>query len=95
MEDALVKYVVGSDFENKSVWFTRGKFKSTQYGAIINSNKYGDVTDLKIVASFQEKYKNYTKVTGLMRVSRNELHLFKSLVNTYSKNTIKEYYLTP
>ncbi|MDR1553574.1 MAG: NTP transferase domain-containing protein [Prevotellaceae bacterium] len=95
MEDALVKYVVGSDFEGKSVWFTRGKFKNTQYGAIINSDKYGNITDLKIVSAYQEKYKKYTKVTGLMRISDGEMPLFKQLVNTYSKNTIKQYYLNP
>ncbi len=44
MEDALVKYVVGSDFEGKSVWFTRGKFKNTQYGAIAHSDKYGNIS---------------------------------------------------
>jgi choline kinase len=95
MEDALVKYVVGSDFEGKSVWFTKGKFKNTQYGAIVNSDKFGNITDLKIVAAFQEKYKNYTKVTGLMRVSNKELEFFKSRVSIYAQNTIKQYYLTP
>ncbi|MDR2835053.1 MAG: NTP transferase domain-containing protein [Bacteroidales bacterium] len=95
MEDALVKYVVGSDFETKSVWFTKGKFKNSQYGAIINSDKYGNVSDLQIVASFHDKYKNYTKVTGLMRVSKNEIDMFKILINKYSQNTIKQYYLSP
>jgi choline kinase len=95
MEDALVKYVVGSDFEGKSVWFTKGKFKNIQYGAIVNSDKFGNITDMKIVSAFQEKYKNYTKVTGLMRVSNCEIGLFKSLVNMYAHNTIKQYYLIP
>jgi choline kinase len=95
MEDALVKYVTGSDFEGKSVWFTRGKFKNTQYGAILNSDKLGNITDMKIVAAFQEKYKNYKKITGLMRVSNGEISLFKSLINMYAQNTIKQYYLIP
>jgi len=95
MEDALVKYVLGSDFEGKSVWFTKGKFKNTQYGAIVNSDKYGNIIDLKIVSSFQDKYKNYTKVTGVMRISKNEIDTFKSLVNNYAQNSIKQYYLIP
>lgn len=95
MEDALVKYVVGSDFENKSVWFTRGKFKTSQYGAILKSDTKGKITDIKIVSAFQEKYKNYTKVTGLMRISKNEIEQFKALVNKYAETTIKQYYLVP
>jgi choline kinase len=95
MEDALVKYVTGSDFENKSVWFTKGKFKNTQYGAIAHSDKFGNIIDLKIVSAFQNKYKNYTKITGVMRISKNEIELFKSLINKYAKNTIKQYYLIP
>jgi choline kinase len=95
MEDALVKYVVGSDFEGKSVWFTKGKFKNTQYGAIAHSDKFGNITDLRIVSSFQDKYKNYTKITGVMRISKNEIENFKTLVNAYAQLTIKQYYLIP
>jgi choline kinase len=95
MEDSLVKYVVGSDFEGKSVWFTKGKFKNTQYGAIIHSDKYGKIIDLKIISAFQDKYRYYTKVTGIMRVSKDEIEMFKSLVNSYAMKTIKQYYLVP
>lgn len=93
MEDALVKYVIGSDFNGKSIWFTRGAFNPSQYGGILKSDKYGDITDIRIVSIYNEKYNQYSKLTGLMRVGPNEIDLFKELVSKYAKTTIKQYFL--
>lgn len=93
MEDALVKYVLGSDFEGKSVWFTRGQFTESQYGGILKSNKYGQITDIRIVSAYNEKYKSYSKLTGIMRVGGSELELFRALVNKYAKTSLKQYFL--
>ena len=93
MEDALVRYVVGSDFEKKSVWFTRGRFKETQYGGILRSDKYGVVKDIRLISAWSMRYKSYSKLSGIMRIGPNEFELFKALVNKYSKTTIKQYFL--
>ena len=95
MEDSLVKYVLGSDFEGKSVWFTKGKFVEPQYGGILKSDKYGKVTDIRIIPTYQAKYKGYSKLSGLMRINKEQIELFKQLVNKYAKSTIKQYYLVP
>lgn len=93
MEDALVQYVLGSDFEGKSVWFTRGRFNEAQYGGILRSDKFGNVVDVKIVPSWQTKYKQYMKLSGLMRIGSEEIELFKALVNKYARTTLRQYYL--
>jgi len=93
MEDALVKYVLGSDFDGKSIWFTRGKFNEAQYGGILKADKCGNVTDVRIVAAYKNAYKAYEKLTGLMRIGPNEINRFKSLVAKYAKSTLKQYYL--
>ena len=95
MEDELVKYVLGSDFNGKSIWFTRGRFNSSQYGGILKSDKYGRITDIRIVSAYNEKFKNYSKLTGIMRVGSEEIDLFKALVRKYAKVTIKQYFLVP
>ena len=93
MEDSLVKYVLGSDFDGKSVWFTRGKFNEAQYGGILKADKCGNVTDVRIVPAFKSTYKSYEKLTGIMRVGPGEIDCFKSLVHKYAKSTLKQYYL--
>ncbi len=93
LEDALVKYILGSDFEGKSVWFTRGRFTPSQYGGILKSDKFGKITDIRIVASYQDKYKNYSKLSGLMRIGPEEYELFRALINKYASTTVKQYFL--
>lgn len=93
MEDDLVKYVIGSDFEGKSVWFTRGRFNESQYGGILHSDETGNVDEIRIVSAFQDIYKNYSKLTGIMRVGPNEIELFKTLVGKYARTTLKQYFL--
>ena len=95
MENDLVKYVTGSDFEGKSVWFTKGKFVNPQYGGILKSDKFGNITDIKITPTYQSRYDGYSKLSGLMRIGINEIDLFKELVAKYAKSTIKQYYLVP
>ncbi len=93
MEDDLVRFVLGQDFEGKSVWFTKGSFHGSQYGGILKSDKYGKITDIRIVSAYNSQWKNYSKLSGLMRVGPNEIELFKALVNKYAKTTIKQYFL--
>lgn len=93
MEDSLVKYVLGADFDGKSIWFTRGKFNEAQYGGILKADKCGNVTDVRIVPAYKSTYKAYEKLTGIMRVGPGEIDCFKSLVHKYAKSTLKQYYL--
>ena len=93
MEDALVSYVVGSDFEGKSVWFTKGRFREDQYGGILRSNKFGEVTDVRIVPSWKEGYRSYSKLSGIMRIGPGEIELFRALVNKYARTTLRQYFL--
>lgn len=95
MEDALVKYVVGDDFEGKSVWFTRGRFTSSQYGGILKSDGKGTIKNIRIVPAFSFEYRNYRKLTGIMRIGSRELEIFRNYVDEYVKNSIKQYYLIP
>ncbi len=92
LEDSLVKYIVGQDFEGKSVWFTQGLFSPSQYGGILRSDKYGKITDIRIVSAYQDKFKQYSKLTGVMRVGPNEAELFKALINKYAATTVKQYF---
>jgi choline kinase len=94
-EDGFVKYVSGTDFEGKSVWFTKGHFTKDQNGGILKTDGKNNVTDIKIVKKYDEKYKDYYKLTGVMRVNLKELKKFKKLLKEYSLISLKQYYLTP
>jgi choline kinase len=95
MEDDLVQYVTGADFEGKSVWFTRSPFTKRQYGGILRSDEKGNIIDIRIVQNYEKEYKGYRKLTGLMRIAEHQLGIFRRLVNEYVSKTIKQYYLIP
>ena len=93
MEDALVKYVVGSDFEGKSVWFSQSPFKQGQYGGIIKTDNLGNVINIKYVPEYNELYRDYRKLTGLMRIGPNEIENAKKIITKHASETIKQYYM--
>ncbi|MBE7552570.1 MAG: NTP transferase domain-containing protein [Anaerolineales bacterium] len=95
MEDPLLLYTTGADFEGRSVWFTQGPFSQGQYGGILKSDAFGNVVDIAIVPEYHQKYADYRKLTGLMRVGPQELATFKRLVDVYVATSIKQYYLIP
>jgi choline kinase len=95
MEDHLVQYVTGADFEGKSVWFTNGPFTERQYGGILRSDEKGNIIDIKIVKDYEKKYSDYRKLTGIMRIAQHQLDPFRRLVNEYVNKTIQQYYLIP
>ena len=95
MEDHLPVYLTGADFEGQSVWFTQGSFVKGQYGGILKSDAYGNISDIAIVPEYDERYSDYRKLTGLMRIGPGELELFKQLVTEYAARSIKQYYLIP
>jgi len=87
MEDAFVEYTVGTDFENKSVWFTCGKLKTS--GGMIKTDGKNNVVDIR-VDKYSKKYKDYDKLTGIMRISRQHAKRFSDILNKETKN---QYYL--
>jgi len=94
-EDELINYVTGPDFEDKSVWFTSGKFKPDQSGGIISTDKLGNVNELRVVDKYQSQFADYEKLTGVMRIAKSELKLFHRFLELYIKMHTDIYYLIP
>lgn len=83
MENDMIKYITGSDFEKKSVLFSLNNFK-TNNNFFINSDEHAKVIDVS------DKEINYYNIfSGIIRISNNDLINFKKHLN---KN-IDNYYL--
>jgi L-serine kinase (ADP) len=95
IDDLALKDIYFSSTQDKSIWFTRGKFTSTQYGGILNSSNDNNVNDIRIVKEYSEAYKNYHKLLGVTTIGKNEFKTYYSLVKEYVEKTIKQYYLIP
>jgi L-serine kinase (ADP) len=95
MEDAMVRYVAGTDFEHQSAWFTRGAFVPPMSGGIVHSDPRGQIDDVRVVPAWDAAYADYRKMTGLMRVSGRELPVFRELVERYAERSIAQYFFVP
>ena len=93
--DDLVGFVAGSDFIDHSVWYTNGVFKKGMYGGILRTDGDDCVVDIQVVDSYKNRYRDYSKLSGMMRISQSELSVFKKLLEVYSNNTLDQYYLVP
>ena len=94
-DDDLIEYISGDNFNNRSVWFTKGKFAASQYGGILKSDKNKNILDIRIVPEYLNKYNCYKKLTGIMRVGMKEIEKFKTLIGQHVIHSIQEYYLVP
>lgn len=95
MEDAMVTYVTGTDFEQQSAWFTRGRFVPPMYGGIVASDEVGRITDVRVVPAWAPEYADHRKMTGLMRIRAAELGAFRDLVDEYAARSIAQYFFVP
>jgi len=93
--DDFIDYIVGTDFENKSVWFTRGKLAEGVNGGVLKTDGKNNITDIKIVDEYDNKFKEYDKLTGVMRIAKSEIDTFKKYIKEYCEKTMKQYYLIP
>lgn len=78
-----------------SSWFTIGKFRSDQVGAVLKKNKAGLVEDIKILSNYDAQFSNYDKLIGVLRIKKAELKLYKELLDRSLAVTLKQYYLQP
>jgi len=94
-DDPAMDRIIESTFDDKSYWYTIGKFQETQQGGILLADKSCSVVDLEIVPYFDKTYLKYNKLIGILKVGKAESERFIELVKNFSKITIRQYYLKP
>lgn len=80
VEDEFIRYTFGTDFENESVWFVSDRFKPSQNGGIIKTNGRRNVLDIKILDKYDAKYSNWYKTTGVLRIAKRHVPIYKNLL---------------
>lgn len=78
-----------------SSWYTVGKFHAQQVGAILKKDQNGLVEDLRILKEFDPFYSDYEKLIGVLKISGEQLEIYKKLLKVSLNNTYRQYYLQP
>lgn len=95
LDDLALKIIYEESTQNKSIWFTKGKFVEGLYGGILRKDANNVVDDVRIVQSFEQGYSMYQKLVGIMTFGTNELPRYKQFLNASILNGTKQYYLIP
>ena len=93
VEDEFIKYVFGTDFENKSVWYVDGKLKEGRSGGIVKTDGKGNVTDINIIGEYNKEYSKWYKMTGVMRISKDHVKLFHSFLRNHVSDSCYFHYI--
>ena len=92
--DGCFDTIINPD-DNKSLWYTIGPFTQEMYGGILKADERQKVIDIKIIPEYLEKYHNYRKLVGLLKVGSEQLDIYyKLLIDACAENT-NQYYHAP
>ena len=81
--------------DNRSMWYTIGPFLPGMYGGILKADEWHKVVDLQIVPEYLEKYRNYRKLVGLLKVGPEQLDRYYSLLIDACEENTNQYYHAP
>ena len=91
-EDDFIKYVFGTDFENKSVWFTQGKPCMKRNGGIVKTNGNNSILDIKVLDSYSKEYRYWHKLNGVLRITKKNAKTFYNLL-AHAKDKNQYYHM--
>ena len=94
-EDECIKRVFSPDSDENSSWFTIGDYKSPQCGGILKANEHMFVEDIRILTEYDDKFKEYKKLIGILKVGPNEVKDYIEKLNKSVIKNTKQYYLQP
>jgi choline kinase len=94
-EDSSLDLIFDSRLQSFSSWYTIGPFQLNQVGGILKANQEGWVTDLRIVKQFEDQYRDYKKLVGILKVSENEAPRYIKLLHAAALKNTRQYYLMP
>ena len=95
IDELALRRIMNESESDKSIWFTKGAFHSSQYGGILKDNENNEVIDVRIVPEYKDHFEGYKKLLGIQTIGSDEIDYYKKLVNEYSKKTLAQYYLIP
>lgn len=95
ISDACLPEIARAVGGDESVWFTHGRFHPPQLGGILRANAEGRVKDLRYVGRYEDRFRDYKKLLGLLFVGPKEMNPFVRMLQVAASHTLKQYYMTP
>lgn len=95
MDDYTVYNMYLETLKDKTSFFTRGLFNSSQYGGVIDGLSNNRVKSVKILSSGEQSTESLYKMSGVMSFSRSLLSRYMTSLELISCEDKSHYYLEP
>lgn len=96
LDDNAVAKIIESAAQGRSLWYTRGPFRSNMSGGILEcDNVIQKITDIRIVDRYTDIFSSYKKLLGVMYINTKHIKVFLQKLEEYMKESLKQYYLIP
>ncbi|MDC0598489.1 NTP transferase domain-containing protein [Gammaproteobacteria bacterium] len=92
--DCIERVFLASESDD-SIWFTKDKIVSPQYGGVLQTDENLQVVDIQLIKEFDLSYENFKKTIGILKIGSNEIETYIELMEKYSQESIKQYYMMP
>lgn len=93
LSDKCLPFIKNACEGKESIWFTYGKFLSSQVGGIIKSDAENNIVDMRIVPQFDAHYADYSKNLGMVYIGQKQIDLYKNLLNEAVNGSSSSYYM--
>ena len=94
-EDRCFDLIFALDREKATACYTYGYFQKGQMGSVLKADDKTEIIDICLVKKYEDQYKDYKILLGLMKMGENEAPVFFELLSEACGETIEQPYIAP
>lgn len=95
LADSAWPVMFSAEDAERSVWYTRGPFRTDQVGGILRADAQRNIEDLRIVPRWEPRYDGYEKLVGVTKIGPREAADFTALLRAARDENLRQYWLNP
>lgn len=94
-EDRSFDLIFAHEMDKVSACYTYGFFQTGQTGAVLKADDQGRITDIRLVAEYQDQYRDYKILLGLLKVGEKEAPVFSNFLAEACVEDMDKPYIAP
>ena len=94
-EDRCLDLIFARETERASACYTYGYFRKGQTATVLKADDKARIIDIRLVKEYEDQYKDYKILLGLLKVGEDEAPVFFKLLSEACGETIDQPYFAP
>lgn len=94
-KDRCFDLIFAREMGRMSACYTYGYFQKGQMGCVLKADDKARIIDIRLVKEYEDQYKDYKILLGLVKVGEDEAPVFFKLLSEACGETIEQPYIAP